>query len=528
MIMKKTSLLKTLFLLCSLIVGSSAWADDVPYLTLTFPDDNSANNGLTSNQYASTWTAKSGEFEWSIANFNNNNWSNDWTYIKCGRKKGKSANTPSVATITTKTAIDKMIQKVVVSLAAIDKSDYNSIKMYVASDNTFTSDLQTIALSVPLYAEDLIFNVPTPQKDMYYKLEFDTKGGTSNNGHTVITKVTYCLSSEPDALTSYEEVTETASIKSNGTQDSDGSCITTTGNVNSTSKFGFSYGLKLESSAGKISITTPASSKNAKVVLLFSSSIGNLKLNGAGTNTGIFCSGNGDSGYKATIKIPDVKAGTEFTIEKGSGSPIIYQIVLTYQIPSDTKVYITTTANMDGWRTFYDATQDYTLDANTKAYVASKSGNAGEVKLKELDVTAIPHGEAVILKTTAGDHKMTLTKTTGAASLGANVLAYAASAAVDGYRLGYKSGTGVAFYKYTATAPASGVVYIDKTNVNTGSSAREFLTFGFGDDDETTGISATLMNNEKVKGEYFNLAGQRVAQPTKGLYIVNGKKVIIK
>lgn len=28
--------------------------------------------------------------------------------------------------------------------------------------------------------------------------------------------------------------------------------------------------------------------------------------------------------------------------------------------------------------------------------------------------------------------------------------------------------------------------------------------------------------------QYYNLNGQRVAQPTKGVYIVNGKKIIIK
>lgn len=47
------------------------------------------------------------------------------------------------------------------------------------------------------------------------------------------------------------------------------------------------------------------------------------------------------------------------------------------------------------------------------------------------------------------------------------------------------------------------------------------------DDGETTGIN----NVERMAIEndcYYNLAGQRVAQPTKGLYIVNGKKVIIK
>ena len=32
----------------------------------------------------------------------------------------------------------------------------------------------------------------------------------------------------------------------------------------------------------------------------------------------------------------------------------------------------------------------------------------------------------------------------------------------------------------------------------------------------------------KVKSEVYNLKGQRVSEPTKGLYIVNGKKIAIK
>ena len=47
-------------------------------------------------------------------------------------------------------------------------------------------------------------------------------------------------------------------------------------------------------------------------------------------------------------------------------------------------------------------------------------------------------------------------------------------------------------------------------------------------DGETTGIDATLVNSEKVNSEVYDLQGRRVAQPTKGLYIVNGKKVVIK
>ena len=46
-------------------------------------------------------------------------------------------------------------------------------------------------------------------------------------------------------------------------------------------------------------------------------------------------------------------------------------------------------------------------------------------------------------------------------------------------------------------------------------------------DANVTAIDAVKSTN-KENGVYYNLAGQQVAQPTKGLYIVNGKKVIIK
>lgn len=55
------------------------------------------------------------------------------------------------------------------------------------------------------------------------------------------------------------------------------------------------------------------------------------------------------------------------------------------------------------------------------------------------------------------------------------------------------------------------------------SEARE-ITF----EDETTGLTDVSSKTSDGRGECFNLAGQRVAQPTKGLYIVNGRKVVIK
>ena len=55
------------------------------------------------------------------------------------------------------------------------------------------------------------------------------------------------------------------------------------------------------------------------------------------------------------------------------------------------------------------------------------------------------------------------------------------------------------------------------------SGARE-ITF----ENETTGLTDVSSKTSDGRGECFNLAGQRVAQPTKGLYIVNGRKVVIK
>lgn len=64
--------------------------------------------------------------------------------------------------------------------------------------------------------------------------------------------------------------------------------------------------------------------------------------------------------------------------------------------------------------------------------------------------------------------------------------------------------------------------YVDKTKISDVSTSRVvFLSF-----DEATGIK-TVNNAQKVDG-FFNLKGQRVSAPTKGLYIVNGKKVVIK
>lgn len=57
------------------------------------------------------------------------------------------------------------------------------------------------------------------------------------------------------------------------------------------------------------------------------------------------------------------------------------------------------------------------------------------------------------------------------------------------------------------------------------SSAPAMLSISLGG---TTGIENAVKSEEKKDKSYYDLQGRRVQQPTKGLYIVNGKKVIIK
>ena len=79
------------------------------------------------------------------------------------------------------------------------------------------------------------------------------------------------------------------------------------------------------------------------------------------------------------------------------------------------------------------------------------------------------------------------------------------------------------FYRANGNKVATTKAYLDLTGL--AAEAHSFiLDLGEG---ETTGI-ANVNANLNANNNYFDLQGRKVAQPTKGLYIVNGKKVIIK
>ena len=137
---------------------------------------------------------------------------------------------------------------------------------------------------------------------------------------------------------------------------------------------------------------------------------------------------------------------------------------------------------------------------------------------------AIAANKPVVLKAAAKAYDFTATDVTIAATAeepvqnGVLYANYWDTTPVDAYVLAKKDQVG--FYKLqNETAVPAGKAYL-----KTAAGAPEFIGFAGG----TTGIEDLTPALSKGEGAVYNLAGQRVAQPTKGLYIVNGKKVIIK
>lgn len=62
----------------------------------------------------------------------------------------------------------------------------------------------------------------------------------------------------------------------------------------------------------------------------------------------------------------------------------------------------------------------------------------------------------------------------------------------------------------------------------TADSGAPSLNIIFPEDGNMTGINDVRSQKEDVRGDFYNLKGQRISQPSKGLYIVNGKKYVVK
>ena len=179
-----------------------------------------------------------------------------------------------------------------------------------------------------------------------------------------------------------------------------------------------------------------------------------------------------------------------------------------------------------GWATLYTP---YAIDFSTveglEAYTATVSENT--VTLSK--VNNVPAGTGVVLKGEAKDYNIPVTSNseTEKGSLEGSATEATAYDAFSGYKLYMlkKVGDNVQFVPMTSGSLAKGKAYLKIAQDNAGSGEAKALSVVFVN--EPTGIKSVNSDETKVNGIY-DLQGRRVSQPTKGLYIVNGKKVVIK
>ena len=187
-----------------------------------------------------------------------------------------------------------------------------------------------------------------------------------------------------------------------------------------------------------------------------------------------------------------------------------------------------------GYATFYDSKTSYAVPDGLKAYIVT-SATTDALTYEEAPY-AIPAGTAVMLKSDnkrGGTYTLQPTGDTGI-FLGNNMLMGSDEATTT-------EGNDCLFYKL-----AYGHSNSDKSNVfgwywgAEGGAAfqieahRAWLaipkakasTRGYMLEGDATTINKVGADGQK--GEFYNLKGQRVAAPTKGLYIINNKKVVIK
>lgn len=161
------------------------------------------------------------------------------------------------------------------------------------------------------------------------------------------------------------------------------------------------------------------------------------------------------------------------------------------------------------------------IPEGVKAYYVSAKGT--EATMTAIDAQAIPANQGVILTSESGD-AATMVPAAGetAATITGNQLGHSAGAAKtltagEGYILG--NGTeGIAFYPCKDGSLPSNKAYL----LGNGESA---IVMNFGN--AVTGIN-TIAAPASAKAPIFDLSGRRVVKATKGLYIQNGKKVIVK
>ena len=206
------------------------------------------------------------------------------------------------------------------------------------------------------------------------------------------------------------------------------------------------------------------------------------------------------------------------------------------------------------WATFSNLTNDATLSvpSDRKLYVYNATVSGGKMTLTQRNDYQVAKEEGVLLKTDGEYVNAKANETndlTKASSDENHLVATPAVAqtvpADDGYilyRLTYNDADtkdrlgfylGVAEGNSLKATPGKAYLKVSENEAKDPSSAALTRSFVFGGGSETTGIDEiTIMGTDvqrhgTIEG-IFDLQGRKISNPTKGIYIKNNKKVIIK
>ena len=213
-----------------------------------------------------------------------------------------------------------------------------------------------------------------------------------------------------------------------------------------------------------------------------------------------------DNTGKYTLRMANERGGFGEAVEMISGAAAP-------EVDGET-ITLTVSANMNGYRAYVNTESNYTVDGNTQVYLpVSKTNN--EVNLEPIDIAVVPANMPVILVTSAepntdGTYTITLT-TTDADASEVDAIQYLQlteeGVAVNGYRLGYKASSGVKFYKYVATNPEPGKIYLNMSDLPEGTPSADALQIEF--ELEATGINEVGAAKAVVDGKFIK-AGKLV------------------
>lgn len=217
----------------------------------------------------------------------------------------------------------------------------------------------------------------------------------------------------------------------------------------------------------------------------------------------------------------EVNAETPIFLAKGGSANQAVDFIYIQRTGDATETVTVTDAGFATYATTNNVVVPESNDVKVMTVKVNAEGTA--IELNEVKAgTVIPAKTGILVKATAGNHDFVVTSDKGTELTNNDLKAATTDKPSDGTtyfaltKIGDK--VGFALVEKDVVIPA-GKAYLEVTK---GTAAAKF----FGLDGEATGINS--VKTAKADGAYYTLEGVKTTKPVKGLYIHNGKKIVVK